>query len=112
MRPRPSLRPSPAFLGTGFFTSLTVSIRTERSERVGVHGSSCQAYTKAMKATDFLKKIHLPEGFHLRGHHHSGALKWSRRGEQFTDHDYQVTEREVKVHEQLSAQSEVERLSN
>lgn len=65
-----------------------------------------------MKATDLLRKIQLPGGLHLRGHHHSGALKWSRRGEQFTERVHQVTEREVKVHEQLAAQSEVERLSN
>lgn len=65
-----------------------------------------------MKATDLLKKIHLPERLHRRSRPYSGALNWSRRGEQFTDRAYRVTEREVKVHDRLAARSEIERLSN
>ena len=65
-------------------------------------------YAKAMKATSFLHKI----SNQLHRHHHSGHVKWSRRGETFTDDSYEVTEREVKYHERLQAQSDLQRFTS
>lgn len=61
-----------------------------------------------MKASSFLSKI----SDQLNRHHHSGQMKWSRRGETFTDGSYEVTEREVKFHERLQAQSQLQRFTN
>lgn len=61
-----------------------------------------------MKATSLLQKI----SDQLQLHHHSGTVKWSRRGETFTSGSYEVTEREVKYHERLQAQSDLQRFTN
>lgn len=62
-----------------------------------------------MKATTFFQniapKIH-------RKHHHVGTIKWERNGETITNGSYEVTEREVKYHERLQAQSDLQRFTS
>lgn len=66
-------------------------------------------HTKAMKASDLLLKI-APKLHHR--HHHAGKMKWTRNGETITDASYEVTERELKTHQRLQAQTDLQRLSN
>lgn len=61
-----------------------------------------------MKASTLLHKI----SNQFNRHHHSGQVKWSRRGEIITDGSYEVTEREVKYHERLQAQSDLQRFTS
>ena len=62
-----------------------------------------------MKATSFLHK--LSDQLH-RHNHHAGQVKWSRNGETITDGAYEVTEREVKYHERLQAQNDLQRFTS
>ncbi|MDP9763047.1 hypothetical protein [Deinococcus enclensis] len=62
-----------------------------------------------MKVASFLETLNTRM---RRGHHHSGSMKWEYRGEQFTNADYEVSEREVKVHDLMQARSAVERYAD
>lgn len=57
-----------------------------------------------MKVTRFFQKLQAK-----RRAHHSGNVKFRLLGEQITDADYEVTEWELKTHQRLSAQSELQR---
>ncbi|RJF73126.1 MULTISPECIES: hypothetical protein [Deinococcus] len=62
-----------------------------------------------MKANALLRNV--SRKLH-QNHHDAGRVKWSRLGETFTDTAYEVTEREIKFHDRLQAQSSLERFTS
>ena len=62
-----------------------------------------------MKAMSLLQKI---EQRIRRGHHHSGQVKWGRRGERLTNKEYQVAEWEARTNQLNQEKTALERLTN
>lgn len=62
-----------------------------------------------MKASSLLQQM--TRTLHRR-RHHAGTVKWQRWGETITDTSYEVTEWELKTHERLQAQTDLQRFSN